>query len=70
MMILQEFEISLLDCLNTNEEGQSESLPDIGLLAHQNAAAVLHFLRTRWLSGEIYVSSIFSGTSLILNSNS
>lgn len=51
------FEAPVARCHNANDETTSDpmSLRDIGLLQHQNTAAVLDFLRARFMGNNIYV---------------
>eukprot|EP01056_Protomagalhaensia_sp_Gyna25_P005567 Protomagalhaensia_sp_Gyna_25__5566@NODE_760_length_2680_cov_63_492238_g596_i0_p1_GENE_NODE_760_length_2680_cov_63_492238_g596_i0NODE_760_length_2680_cov_63_492238_g596_i0_p1_ORF_typecomplete_len866_score208_02Myosin_head/PF00063_21/1_9e186TniB/PF05621_11/0_0065TniB/PF05621_11/76TniB/PF05621_11/1_3e04ABC_tran/PF00005_27/0_0049AAA_22/PF13401_6/0_091AAA_22/PF13401_6/9_1e02AAA_22/PF13401_6/2_2e03AAA_16/PF13191_6/0_12RNA_helicase/PF00910_22/4_7RNA_helicase/PF00910_22/2e02T2SSE/PF00437_20/0_2AAA_19/PF len=54
----QEFTVSRSRCYNANDESvDPASLRDIGLLQHQNTAAVLFFLYKRFMNNHIYTTA-------------
>eukprot|EP01055_Gregarina_sp_Pseudo9_P004585 Gregarina_sp_Pseudo_9__4584@NODE_475_length_2752_cov_56_081460_g449_i0_p1_GENE_NODE_475_length_2752_cov_56_081460_g449_i0NODE_475_length_2752_cov_56_081460_g449_i0_p1_ORF_typecomplete_len856_score204_70Myosin_head/PF00063_21/5e189TniB/PF05621_11/0_0046TniB/PF05621_11/1_1e02ABC_tran/PF00005_27/0_021AAA_22/PF13401_6/0_16AAA_22/PF13401_6/3_6e03AAA_22/PF13401_6/1_6e04ATPase_2/PF01637_18/0_22ATPase_2/PF01637_18/3_6e03AAA_16/PF13191_6/0_34AAA_30/PF13604_6/0_2T2SSE/PF00437_20/0_27DnaB_C/PF03796_15/0_28 len=54
----QEFNVPRSRCYNANDEAvDPNSLRDIGLLQHQNTAAVLHFLYKRFMNNHIYTTA-------------
>eukprot|EP01054_Gregarina_sp_Poly1_P006235 Gregarina_sp_Poly_1__6234@NODE_3303_length_1198_cov_513_079576_g2096_i0_p1_GENE_NODE_3303_length_1198_cov_513_079576_g2096_i0NODE_3303_length_1198_cov_513_079576_g2096_i0_p1_ORF_typecomplete_len336_score54_34Myosin_head/PF00063_21/3_4e79TniB/PF05621_11/0_00047ABC_tran/PF00005_27/0_0028AAA_22/PF13401_6/0_02T2SSE/PF00437_20/0_033AAA_30/PF13604_6/0_052AAA_16/PF13191_6/0_062RsgA_GTPase/PF03193_16/0_15Sigma54_activat/PF00158_26/0_14PPV_E1_C/PF00519_17/0_54PPV_E1_C/PF00519_17/1_2e03AAA_10/PF12846_7/0_ len=54
----QEFSVPRNRCYNANDDAVDPcSLRDIGLLQHQNTAAVLYFLYKRFMSNQIYTTA-------------
>ncbi|XP_058515799.1 LOW QUALITY PROTEIN: myosin-A-like, partial [Ochotona princeps] len=54
---MQPYEILIEDAYNSNFDIDIRGIPDIGHLAHKNCAAVLDFLRARYMEDLIYTTA-------------